>query len=394
MINNAKQLTGYRRPNGRVGIRNHLLVIPTVGCANVVVESLARHFGTSIMTVTHPYGCTFDTVSNEETTDTIAGFAANPNVGAVLLIGLGCESVSIDRVYNHVKANGTIVEKLVIQEAGGTVKTTEKAIGIISSMQEQLALMEREPIDLSELIIGLECGSSDSYSGLSVNPALGMTSDLIVAGGGTVILTELTEFIGAEDLLYQQSASPEIASKLKHYLDETERNLSRVDNNGELLDIAPGNIQGGLTTLEEKSLGCVKKGGTTPVRQIVGHGEIPSEHGLVIMDASGHDVESLIALAAGGCQLIFFSTGRGTPTGNPIVPVIKASSNDYIYEHMADNIDISCGTVISGEETIEQAGERLFDLMLDVVNGNETKSEIHHSVDFAIRRRGVGVCIL
>ena len=393
MNNEIPKLQGYRRANGRAGIRNHILVIPTVVCANIVVETLIRQFGTSIVSVTHPYGCTFDPVSNQEFTDTIVGMATNPNVGAVLIIGLGCETVNIDEVYDRVKANQQLVEKINIQANNGTIKTADKAVKIIEEFKRVLAAQEKETIQLSELIFGMECGSSDSYSGLSSNPALGKMADRIVGLGGTVILTELTEFVGAEDLLYAQCADETIAAELKDYLGSTEKNLARVGNS-ELLDIAPGNIAGGLTTLEEKSLGCIKKGGSTPIRQIVTYSEIPSEHGLIVMDAPGHDIESMIAMAAGGSQLIFFSTGRGSPTGNPIVPVIKVSSNNRIFESMPDNIDISAGSIITGDENLDEVAGRIFDLTLDVINGDETKSELNHSKEFAIRRCGVDVCIL
>lgn len=387
------KLMGYPRPDGRVGIRNHVLVIPTVVCANTIVEALDREFGEKIRIVTHPYGCTFDSVSNQETTETIAGFAANPNVAAALIIGLGCETVNIRDVYEHVSKHNPNVEYLEIQKSGGTRKTIALAKQIVSKMLKDVESIPRVEIKFSDIIVGTECGSSDSYSGLSANPAIGNMADRVVAEGGSVLLTELTEFIGAEDIVYQQCSNPELASQLRSYLIETEGNLAKVGSN-ELRDIAPGNIAGGLSTLEEKSLGCIKKGGTTPIRQILSHGQIPTEKGLLVMDASGHDIESVVAMAAGGAQVFFFSTGRGSPTGSPIAPVIKVTSNTKIFNAMRDNMDINTGTIIDGEESIENAGQRLFEMLIDVINGAQTKSEENLCREFAIRRRGVGVCIL
>lgn len=388
-----KELTGYRRTNDRAGIRNHILVLPTVVCANSVVEALDRIYSSEIVAVKHPYGCTFDPVSNEEITKTFIGLALNPNVFAVLLVGLGCETVKIDEIYEAAVKCGAKVEKLIIQENGGTKNTVEKACPLIDGFLEERKTLKREPISFEDLIVGTECGASDSYSGLSANPALGKVADMIIEQGGTVFLTELTEFIGAEEILYEQCIDQSVAGKLKDYLEITESDLGRVGS-AELRDIAPGNIAGGLTTLEEKSLGCIKKGGSTMIREVVGHGERPVGKGLVVMDAPGHDVESMIAMLAGGAQVIFFTTGRGTPTGTPIAPVIKVSSNTAVFHSMGDNIDVNAGTIIEGAESTEEAARRMFDFLVEVVNGRETKSEVNVCREFAIRRRGVGTCIL
>lgn len=387
------ELTGYRRSNGKIGIRNHILVLPTVVCANSVVEALERVYGTSIVGIKHPYGCTFDTVSNEEIINTFTGLALNPNVYAVLLVGLGCETVNINEIYDQAQNYGVRVEKVVIQENGGTKNTIEKARAIIDRFLLEVKALKREPIDFGDLIVGTECGASDSYSGLTANPALGKTADLIIERGGTVFLTELTEFIGAEDILYEQCADSSIALRLQKYLEITENDLARVGS-AELRDISPGNIAGGLSTLEEKSLGCIKKGGSTLIQEVVGHGERPTKKGLVVMDAPGHDVESMIAMLAGGAQVIFFTTGRGSPTGTPLAPVIKVSSNSSVYNNLADNIDVNAGTIVDGTETIEDVANKMLDMLIEVVNGCESKSEKNFCREFAIRRRGVDACIL
>jgi altronate dehydratase large subunit len=388
-----QKLMGYKRKDGRFGIRNHLLVIPTVVCANGVVEALGRIYGDKIMTISHPYGCTFDYVSNEEIEKTLAGVASNPNVGAALIIGLGCETAKISYVYEKTKETNDLTACLVIQKEGGMKNTIESAGKIIDEYLLKLEKMEREPMEISDLLVGTQCGASDSYSGLTANPALGLMVDRVVDEGGTAFLTELTEFVGAEEDLYERCKDDETRQLLKKYMDETESNLARVGSNN-LRDISPGNIEGGLTTLEEKSLGCIKKGGSRPISEVVYHGEIPKSKGLVIMEGPGHDVESMVALAASGAQLCFFTTGRGTPTGNPIMPVIKVSSNSQIAKNLPDLIDVDAGTVVYESETLETVADRMYDFMIDVVNGKETKSEENCCREFAIRRRGKDVCIL
>lgn len=383
---------GYLREDGSVGIRNHILVLPMVICANSVVEAIGREYP-DIITIPHVYGCTFDTISNEEITDVFIGLGNNPNVASVLLVSLGCETINLDEVYEGIKGSGKPVEKVIIQDCGGTVKAIEKSRKIVENFKELAKDTKVVEAPLSDLIVGTECGASDSYSGLSANPVVGYVCDKFVDQGATAILTEVTEFVGAEDILAEQCANEEVAKELLDMVKETEGNLARVGHS-DIVDISPGNIAGGLTTIEEKSLGCIKKGGNSPIQEVLKHGERPTKKGLVAMDAPGHDVESMTAMAAGGAHLIYFTTGRGTPTGFPIVPVIKVSSNTETYMNMNDNIDINTGEVIEGKKSIAQVGEELFDYTLKVVDGEETKSEKLGCKEFAIRRRGVDVCIL
>lgn len=383
---------GYLREDGSVGIRNHILVLPMVICANSVVEAIGREYP-DIITIPHVYGCTFDPVSNEEITDVFIGLGNNPNVASVLLVSLGCETINLDEVYEGIKGSGKPVEKVIIQDCGGTVKAIEKSRKIVENFKELAKDTKVVEAPLSDLIVGTECGASDSYSGLSANPVVGYVCDKFVDQGATAILTEVTEFVGAEDILAEQCANEEVAKELLDMVKETEGNLARVGHS-DIVDISPGNIAGGLTTIEEKSLGCIKKGGNSPIQEVLKHGERPTKKGLVAMDAPGHDVESMTAMAAGGAHLIYFTTGRGTPTGFPIVPVIKVSSNTETYMNMNDNIDINTGEVIEGKKSIAQVGEELFDYTLKVVDGEETKSEKLGCKEFAIRRRGVDVCIL
>ncbi len=383
---------GYLREDGTVGIRNHILVLPMVICANSVVEAIGREYP-EVVTIPHVYGCTFDPVSNEEITKTFIGLGNNPNVSSVLLVSLGCETINLNEVYDGIKATGKTVEKIVIQDLGGTVKATEKAREIIKKFIELSKNVKRVEASLSDLIFGTECGASDSYSGLSANPVVGYVSDKLIELGSTVILTELTECVGAEDILANQCANEIIAEDLLKMIKETENNLARVGTSN-IVDISPGNIAGGLTTIEEKSLGCIKKGGSTIIQEVLEHGQKPTKKGLVVMDAPGHDIESMTAMAAGGAQLIYFTTGRGTPAGFPIVPVIKVCSNTDTFTKVNDNMDINTGEVVEGIKSISEVGEELFDFTLKVIEGIETKSEKHQCREFAIRRRGVNVCIL
>lgn len=387
-----RKFKGYLREDGSVGIRNHILVLPMVICANSVVKAIGREYP-DIITIPHVYGCTFDPISNEEITDVFIGLGNNPNVASVLLVSLGCETINLDEVYEGIKGSGKPVEKVIIQDCGGTVKAIEKSRKIVENFKELAKDTKVVEAPLSDLIVGTECGASDSYSGLSANPVVGYVCDKFVDQGATAILTEVTEFVGAEDILAEQCANEEVAKELLDMVKETEGNLARVGHS-DIVDISPGNIAGGLTTIEEKSLGCIKKGGNSPIQEVLKHGERPTKKGLVAMDAPGHDVESMTAMAAGGAHLIYFTTGRGTPTGFPIVPVIKVSSNTETYMNMNDNIDINTGEVIEGKKSIAQVGEELFDYTLKVVDGEETKSEKLGCREFAIRRRGVDVCIL
>ncbi|HOQ27631.1 MAG TPA: UxaA family hydrolase, partial [Armatimonadota bacterium] len=249
------------------------------------------------------------------------------------------------------------------------------------------------PVPVEELILAVECGASDAFSGLSANPAVGAAADLLVEAGGTVILSETSEIIGAEQVLARRCVDAETRERLLNIVEQQESAFRSFEEHAGGVYIAPGNIAGGLTTLEEKSLGCIRKGGTTPVREVVAFGERPSRRGLVVMDTPGHDVASMIGMVAGGAQVICFTTGRGTPTGCPVAPVIKVCSNTETSRHMADNIDLDAGTILSGEESIEDVGRRIFERVLAVANGERTCSELLGHAEFMIgRRREIGIC--
>lgn len=383
---------GYARENGEVGIRNHVLVIPLVVCANSVVEELGRRFPEAI-TIPHVYGCTFDPFNNKETTNVFIGLGRNPNVAAVLLVSLGCETIDLYEVQNGIKESGKPVETIVIQELGGTSKAVKQGVKVIETLIERAASCRLKEATVSELVIGTECGASDSYSGLSANPVIGYVCDKFVDLGATVILTEVTEFIGAEEILAEQCASSKTAGELLEIVAETEKFLAQAGEGELLVDISPGNLEGGLTTIEEKSLGCIKKGGSHQIQEVVKYGHKPTAEGLIVMDAPGHDIESMTAMAAGGAHLIYFTTGRGTPVGSPVTPVIKVSSNSEIYKKMIDNMEINCGEIIEGKKSISQVGEEVFEYTLSVIKGKKTSSERLKCREFAIRKKGANSCI-
>ena len=379
---------GYRRANGIAGARNHVLIFPTVICASAVAEMIYREvLGTTY--VTHPHGCGHMGVEKEHIIKTMAGFCANPNIAGVLLVGLGCELITPEIIANKLDIADQRYETISIQNEGGTVKTVEKGKKLVERLLKEAASATREPIDVSELIVGTNCGGSDTFSGLTANPALGHACDRLVNAGGTVFLTETPEMIGAEQVLARRAASEEVKRRIYQITSETEAVAFKagVDIRGS--EPSPGNIEGGLTTLEEKSLGAVLKGGSTPINQVLDFAEKPTEKGLIIMDGPAYDAVSNTGMIAGGAQVIVFTTGRGTPLGAPVAPVIKVATNSRIYQHMQDNIDINAGEILEGKETIESIGERIFQEIVEVASGKETKAEMLGHHEFAIHSMGL-----
>jgi len=388
----AATFMGYRRKDGgagaRAGVRNHVLIFPTVDCANAVVEHIGRALP-EVATVTHVYGCSQIGDDLAQTRRVMEGFAAHPNVGAVLLIGLGCEAMPTVEMGEKLAAQGVFVQRLTIQDEGGTRATYQKGLGIAREMLQQVAGAQREPIPVSELIVGVECGGSDAWSGVTANPAVGAASDLLVGAGGTVILSEITEVIGAEHLLAARAASPAVADRLIEMTlyREAEAMRMKVDMRGG--QPTPGNMAGGLTTIEEKSLGAIAKGGATPVREFLGYGHQPTQRGLVFMDTPGNDPESVTAMVAGGAQVVVFTTGRGSPTGCPIAPVIKVASNTAMFNRLRDDMDLDAGvgynaSIVSAGESLAGAGQRIYDEIVAVASGQPTAAEVWGHKEFAI----------
>ena len=318
------------------------------------------------------------------------GFGKNPNVGAVLIVSLGCEGIQAAPVEKELSATGKPAESVIIQEHGGTLGALQAGVRIASRMAIELSAIPKVEFDISNLILGLECGGSDPTSGIAANPVLGVCSDLLIAEGGSSILSETTEMIGAEHLLAEKAVTPEIAEAFLNMVRRTEQRAIDMGNDLRGSQPTPGNIEGGITTIEEKSLGCIYKAGNSPLVGTLEYGEMmpSSPKGLYFMDTPGEDIDSITGMVAGGAQIIVFTSGRGTPTGCPIAPVIKLTGNYDTYHKMTDNIDFNAGRVITGEASIEELGKELFENMIQVCNGRMTKAESLGHQEFGIFRIG------
>lgn len=377
-------MRGYLRPDGRVGIRNHVLVLPTVGCANHVAQRIAEAVP-GCVSLPNSKGCGQVGTGIQIMRRCLANLTQNPNAASTLLVGLGCETTKPYELMESLRQlSDKPVEVLTIQECGGSVHAIERGIEVARDLVAQAALVERSETDLSRLVLGTNCGGSDATSGLAANPTIGVVSDAVVGAGGTVMLGETTELIGTEDILAARAADDAVAHDILrtvHGLEE-EFDHAHVDVRG--ANPSPGNMRGGLSTLEEKALGGIVKGGTSFINEVVGYGEVPSRRGLVIMDTPGYDIESISGMIAGGAQVILFSTGRGTPIGNQLVPVIKVTGNDEVASSMADNIDFDASPAILGERAISDLGTSLLSLLEGVCDGATTKAEALGFNDFSI----------
>lgn len=377
---------GYKRPDGRVGVRNHILILPASVCATDTARIIANRVQGAV-TFHNQNGCSQVASDMQLTMDVMAGYAANPNVYGTLVVSLGCENCQMDLVVKAIQERtNKPLKSLIIQQEGGTLKTIEKGMRIAYEMAQQAGMLQREEFPISELIVGTECGGSDPTSGLAANPAVGAMSDLLVEAGGTSILSETTEFIGAEHILAKRARTPQIKDRLYEIIYRYEKALRLVGEEVRQGNPSPGNKQGGITTLEEKSLGCIHKGGHKPINAVFDYAKQVTEKGLVIMDTPGNDPASLAAMIAGGAQICVFTTGRGTPTGHPIAPVIKITGNKFTYHTMEDSMDFDASSAIYGEKTVEQLGSDLLEQIVETANGKMTKAESLGYIETAIAR--------
>jgi len=378
---------GYRRSNGKVVIRNHVLIFPTVVCASEVARLISNEVPGTVYAI-HGCGCGHVGEDKEQVIRTMVGFTGHPNVAGVLLVGLGCELITPETIAGELAKDGQRVETVSIQKAGGTIKCVEEGRKLAGKLLAVATDAKRELMDVSELTLGLECGGSDALSGLTANPALGIASDLLIAEGGSAIFSETTEMLGTEQVLAKRTANAEVAKRIYEIIAaaDTKAKSMGVDIRGS--QPTPGNIEGGLTTIEEKSLGCIRKGGSTTIMEVVRYAEQPAKKGLIIMDGAALDVMNDTGLIASGAQIIVFTTGRGTPVGTPIVPVIKVSSNSITYNNMKDNIDINAGVIVDGHGTLRSVGEQIFNEITEVGSGKLTKAEVLGHREFDIHSLG------
>lgn len=367
-------ISGYRRSDGRAGIRNHVLVIPTVSCVNGVVDRISREVPEAVC-VTHAHGCGRGAPRDLEILfQVLTGMIRNPNVGAAVLVGLGCEVSNVRALAPHLEGIGKPLTILNVQDDGGSIKTAEKGIKTVRGYLNELKKQRREPISWGDLLISIECGGSDAMSGLTANVAIGTVADWLVDHGAMVMFGENTEMIGTAHVLARRAKDPEVAGKIIEMVDRAEERTREVMGELAGLVITPGNMDGGMSTIAEKSMGCIVKGGTREISEVVDYGATPGGKGLILQDGPGYDTDSMAGFAASGSQLMLFSTGRGTPAGFPTVPVIKVASNSRLYVAMEDDMDINAGGLVEGRP-LDTLKVEIIGLMTRVINGEPTKPE-------------------
>ena len=379
---------GIVRPDGKVATRNYLGILTSVNCSATAAKMIADQFRRpglldefpnvdGVVALTHGTGCGMadDGEGIAVLRRTLAGYAEHPNFAGFLMLGLGCEVNQIRGVSEGWRLDpARPVATMTIQEQGGTVATVRAGVEALKAMLPQANEVTRQTVPVSELVLGLNCGGSDAYSGITANPALGAAVDILVRHGGTAVLGETPEIYGAEHLLTRRAVSPEIAEKLveriKWWEEYTAKNNGSMDNNP-----SPGNKAGGLTTILEKSLGAVAKGGTTNLTGVYQYAERVTAKGFTFMDTPGYDPVSVTGIVAGGATVMCFTTGRGSVLGTKPTPSIKLATNTEMYERMSGDMDLNCGVIIDGEASVQEVGERLFQLILDTASGRKTLSE-------------------
>ena len=392
-VPNPATFLGIRRPDGRIATRNYIGIITSVNCSARVARSIADYFRRDIrpealadypnvdgvVALTHGMGCGVDVRSDAMAMvrRTMAGFAVHPNFAAVLLVGLGCEANQIgDILAARGLSTGQSLHAFTIQDEGGTSKAIQRGIETIKAMLPNVNKVVREPVPAAHLTVGLQCGGSDGYSGITANPALGAAVDLLVRNGGTAILSETPEVYGAEHLLTRRASSREIGEKLIARIDwwkaYCERNGAEMNNNP-----SAGNKAGGLTTILEKSLGAVAKAGTTALNGVYEYAEPVTAKGFVFMDSPGFDPISATGQVASGANLICFTTGRGSAFGCVPAPSLKLSTNTATWKRQEEDMDINCGVIVDGEANVDEVGRKIFDMMLACASGTRSKSELH-----------------
>ncbi|MGN0481356.1 MAG: UxaA family hydrolase [Lachnospiraceae bacterium] len=383
---------GYMRENGKVGVRNEVWIIPTVGCVNSIARAieatakLNKPDGVDeVVAFTHPYGCSQTTEDQENTRTVLADLINHPNAGAVLVLGLGCENSRIEILKKYIgEYNPDRVKFLQVQDVENE---QEVAAQIMEELMAYAATFKREKVSVKELVIGMKCGGSDGLSGITANPTVGLFSDMLVSKGGTTILTEVPEMFGAETLLMDRCANEQLFDKTVCLINDFKEYF--IKNGQEIYENpSPGNKDGGITTLEDKSLGCTQKSGSSLVKGVLAYGEQVNTKGLNLLSAPGNDLVASTACAAAGAQIVLFTTGRGTPFASP-VPTVKISTNSRLAGNKGNWIDFNAGRIVSDDLPMEEAAKELFQLVLDVASGKKVKAEIAGFHDLAIFKQGV-----
>lgn len=383
---------GYMRENGKVGVRNEVWIIPTVGCVNSIaraIEATARlnkpEGVDEVVAFTHPYGCSQTTEDQENTRTVLADLINHPNAGAVLVLGLGCENSRIEVLKNYIgEVNPDRVKFLQVQDVEDE---QEAAAEIMEELMNYAAAFKREKVSAKELVIGMKCGGSDGLSGITANPTVGLFSDMLVSKGGTTILTEVPEMFGAETILMDRCANRELFDKTVCLINDFKEYF--IKNGQEIYENpSPGNKDGGITTLEDKSLGCTQKSGSSLVKGVLAYGERVQNKGLNLLSAPGNDLVASTACAAAGAQIVLFTTGRGTPFASP-VPTVKIATNSRLAGKKGNWIDFNAGRLVTDDVPMEQLADELFQLVLDVASGRRVKAELAGFHDLAIFKQGV-----
>ena len=366
---------GYPRRDGSVGTRNYIGVISTVSCANDVTWWLSQRIK-GCAPFLHGQGCCQTKPDLDLTTRTLISLGWNPNLSGVVVVSLGCEAVSADSIAEGIAESGKPVEKIAILKMGGATAALTQGSRLARAMVVEASKLERQEFADSALMLGVKCGASDTTSGLAANPAAGAACDLLIDNDGTCVFGETTEFIGAEHILARRAATPQVADKIMYIVARMEKRAIAMGFDMRGGQPTAGNIAGGLTTIEEKSLGAIVKGGTKPINEVYEYGERPQGKGLFIIDTPGREPEFLTALAAGGAQVIVFTTGLGAPQGFPFIPVIKITGNPTTYKQLPDHMDIFVELADKAGSGIAQAGQALCKEILAVASGKPTKAEM------------------
>ncbi|WP_195282566.1 UxaA family hydrolase [Harryflintia acetispora] len=369
------EFLGYKRANGKVGSRNHVAVIPSVICANDVAQAIVGQVQGTVGYF-HHQGCCQLPPDLDRVTDTLCALGCSPNVGAALVVSLGCEGTDHERLVQTIAASGKPVEIIHIQELGGASRAIQAGIDAAQKLVIEISTQQRQPVDISNVVMAIKCGASDTTSGMASNCVVGYVADKLVDLGGTVVFGETTEFLGGEHLLARRAVNKEVADKIYEIVGNMEARAKSLGCDMRKGQPTPGNIAGGLSSIEEKSLGAIVKSGTRPIQGVLGYSDmVTDQKGLWIKDTPGREPEILTGMACTGAQFMMFSTGRGAPQGFPSMPVIKICGNPNTYERMIHDMDLNAGRIITGEKTIEEVGEEAFALLLRVLNGEYTKNE-------------------